>query len=160
MNMKDDRITIAETVFKYATGIDTRDWELYRSIFADEVEMDFESWNQVPRHRIAADELKNQIQVFFAGLDATQHVMTNPITSIDGDRARCVMYMQAYHFLHEVQASRRYDIGGYYTNELIRDGDDWKITSVKLSVLWTQGDIAFMQDAAERGHRRLTGKTQ
>ena len=39
--MRDDYIEILETVYCYATGIDTRDWSLYRSIFLDEVEMDF-----------------------------------------------------------------------------------------------------------------------
>ncbi len=38
--MSEDRTQICETVYRYATGIDTRDWDLYRSIFSDEVEID------------------------------------------------------------------------------------------------------------------------
>ena len=30
-----DKADIQETILKYATGIDTCDWALYRSIFAD-----------------------------------------------------------------------------------------------------------------------------
>ena len=154
--IEDERSKVVETVYKYATGLDNRDWELHRSIFADEVEMDFESWNQIPRHRIRADELRDNCRVFFAGLDATQHSMSNPRVTITGDRARCTVYMQAEHFLHDQEPSRRYVIGGYYTNDLVR-GDDgnWRLTVVKLTLLWDAGDRTFMADAVERGLARL-----
>ena len=152
---QDERIDVAETVYRYATGIDTRDWDLYRSIFADEVEMDFEAWNGIPRHRIGADELKANISVYFAGLDGTQHSMSNPTVTIDGDTARCVVYMQAEHFLNDQEPPRRYVIGGYYTEDLVRTGDGWKIVAVKLTPLWTAGDSSFMADAAQRGLARL-----
>lgn len=152
---EDERITIAQTVYKYATALDNRDWELHRSIFTDEVEMDFESWNRIPLHRIAADDLKANIRVFFAGLDATQHSMSNPTVTIDGDRAECIVYMQAEHFLHDTAPSRRFVIGGYYTDQLIREAGGWKISAVKLTVLWQQGDRSFMDSAFERGVTRL-----
>src|SRR5262245_5112660 len=84
----------------HATGIDLQDWSLYRSIFTDEVQMDFVFWNQIPAHRIRADELAANIRLFFAGLDATQHSMTNPRVTLEGDTARCIVYMQAEHFLN------------------------------------------------------------
>ncbi len=40
----DDKLMIAETIYLYATGIDTKDFDLYRSIFADHVEIDFSSY--------------------------------------------------------------------------------------------------------------------
>ena len=40
----DDKIMVAETIYLYATGIDTKDFNLYRSIFADQVEIDFSSY--------------------------------------------------------------------------------------------------------------------
>jgi hypothetical protein len=41
----EDRVAVLETVYKYALGIDIRDWGLYRSIFTDEIEVDFSSYN-------------------------------------------------------------------------------------------------------------------
>ena len=38
----DDKMMVAETIYLYATGIDTKDFNLYRSIFADQVEIDFD----------------------------------------------------------------------------------------------------------------------
>ncbi len=38
-------MAVAETVYRYAVGIDTRDFTLYRSIFADQVTIDISSYN-------------------------------------------------------------------------------------------------------------------
>ena len=54
--MPDDRTQILDTVYCYATGIDTRDWALYRSIFSDEIEVDFSSYDGNPARRIRADD--------------------------------------------------------------------------------------------------------
>lgn len=151
----DERITVLHTVYNYALGIDTRNWDLYRSIFADTVTMDFESWNKMPAHVIRADLLRENIRTYFAGLDATQHSMTNPQVTVAGDRAHCVVYVQAEHFLGDQQPARRFTMGGYYTNELVRFSDAWKFSSVKLTVLWTSGDRSFMDDAHERGAARM-----
>jgi SnoaL-like domain len=43
-----DRELIVETVYLYATAVDDRDWELYRSIFTDVVDVDFSSYFEVP----------------------------------------------------------------------------------------------------------------
>ena len=48
--MPSDHQAVCETVYAYATGIDTRDWALYRSIFADEVTIDFTSYNHALDH--------------------------------------------------------------------------------------------------------------
>lgn len=81
--------------------------------------------------------------------------MSNSGVTIDGDRAQCVVYMQAEHFLNERTPNRRFAIGGYYSNELVRVGSEWKLTLVTLTVLWTHGDRSFIDDAFERGGARL-----
>ncbi len=156
---QDQRIDVAQTFYSYATGIDKRDWALYRSIFADEVEMDFESYNGIPRHVIRADDLTENIRVFFAGLDRTQHSMSNPSVTVRGRRAECIVYMQAEHFLGDGPQARRYVVAGYYTASLERGASgQWRVVSVRLSVLWESGDSSFMSDASERGAARLAGK--
>ena len=42
-----DNTEITRRVYEYAYGIDTRDWDLYRSIFADEITTDFSSTRAV-----------------------------------------------------------------------------------------------------------------
>ena len=147
----DDRTQILETVYCYATGVDSRDWRLYRSIFTDEVEMDFSSWDGSPVRRLRADDWFAGVQPLFHGLDATQHSMTNPRVAIDGDRATCVMYMQAAHFLRNDEGDAEFTIGGYYTDRLVRTPAGWRLCAVKLTVLWSRGNKHIMELALRRG---------
>lgn len=149
--MRDDRTEILETIYCYATGVDTRDWALYRSIFTDEIEIDFSSWDGRPPRRLRADDWVAGVQPLFHGLDATQHSMTNPRVAIDGARARCLMYVQAAHFLANREGDAEFTLGGYYADQLVRTADGWKICAVKLTVLWSRGNKHVMALALERG---------
>jgi hypothetical protein len=138
--MDTDTTEITRRLYEYALGIDTRDWGLYRSIFCDEVAMDFSSFNGEPGALQKADDWVAGVSVLFNGLDATQHSMSNPMVDIDGDTARCRMYMQAEHFLQNEQGGVDFTIGGYYDDRLVRTDGGWKIAAVTLNVLWSRGN--------------------
>jgi hypothetical protein len=145
-----DRLDAAEVVYRYALGIDTRDWTLYRSIFADEVDIDFSSYNGRPAQRMSTDTWVARLRQQFTGLAATQHSMTNPIADVRGDEATVRMYMQAEHVLDDDLASPVFTIGGYYTDQLARVDGRWLLTGVTLTVLWRRGDPGSMVTAVER----------
>ena len=93
----DDKLMIAETIYLYAIGIDTKDFDLYGSIFADQVNIDFSSYegSSVPETTVLTrDQWVSRVRPLFTGLAATQHSMTNPVVNIDGDTASCRMYMR------------------------------------------------------------------
>ena len=152
-----DHQQVTETVYRYATGIDTRDFALYRSIFADELQIDFSSYNGRPGGPMSGDDWAAGVQPLFYGLNATQHSMSNPIVTIDGDTAHVTMYMQAEHVL-DADGERWFAIGGYYDDDLVRTGEGWKITAVRLTVFWRRGDASIMPLAAERGAAYLAGR--
>jgi hypothetical protein len=146
-----DRIAIVETVYRYASGLDRRDWSLYRSIFTGMIDVDFTAYLGGGKPvSITVDEWIASIMNLFEGLDATQHVMSNPQVSIAGNRATCVMYMQAEHLLNGDCGQRWYTIGGYYTDTLDRTANGWKISKVVLTVLWQRGDRGIMAEATAR----------
>ncbi|MEQ8716789.1 MAG: nuclear transport factor 2 family protein [Acidimicrobiales bacterium] len=149
-----DRTRIVETVYRYATGIDLRDWELYRSIFAEQVTMDFSSWNGRPPVTLDADEWVADVVPLFEGLDATQHTLSQPIVEIDGDRATCTVYMKAEHFLWNDRGDDWHSLGGYYTDTLVRTDAGWRIDGVTLTVLWNKGNRGVLQLARERTAKR------
>ena len=154
---RDPRIDIAETVYAFAYGIDSRDWDTYRSIFVgpdDEIAFDYESYSGRPAMRMTADNWLGAVVPLFTGLDATQHTMSNPIVEIDAaDRtARCRVYMQAAHFMWtDDVAEPEFTIGGYYDDHLVLDGNgNWKIDAVKLTVWWRRGNEEIMELARRR----------
>lgn len=71
-----DKLAVTETVYCYATGVDRRDWALYRSLFTDTVAIDFSSFDPslLPGELSADDWVAGLVQLF-SGLCATQHSM-------------------------------------------------------------------------------------
>lgn len=160
-----DKAAIERIVYSYATGIDSKDWALWRSIYADEVSVlfrpiqdsgfqgsrgDVQEWTTMP-----ADEWVSSCRVLFTGLRATQHTMSNPIIDIDGDEATCTMYMQATHFLPD--ETEPYTIGGYYVDQLVRTDEGWRIRSVNLNVSWHTGDPGLLLRGRARGAELVGG---
>ncbi len=157
----DDKLMIAETIYLYAIGIDTKDFDLYGSIFADHVNIDFSSYegSSVPETTVLTrDQWVSRVRPLFTGLAATQHSMTNPVVTIDGDTASCRMYMQAHHVFEPEKEDSWFTIGGYYDDALLRDAKSpsgWRLSGVKLTVLWRKGQESIMQIARSEGHRLL-----
>lgn len=141
--------------YEYAQGIDTKDFELLRSIFTDEITMDFEDYSGQPSSTIKADDWVAGCKVLFTGLDSTQHVMTNPIVDIKGDEATCRMYMKAEHFMQNDQGDDAFALGGYYVDQLKKIEGRWAIRAVTLKIFWNRGNRHIMAMAAARGAERL-----
>ena len=146
----DDRQEIVDTINRYATGIDLRDWDLYRSIFADEVEIDFESFRGMPPRKMSGDEWVSLVRSGLPGFHATQHVLTNFVIDIDGDRATATAYVTAEHFFDHGDRMESVSLGGYYTDTLKRDDAGWKIHACTLHVFWNRGDMGLYDRARER----------
>jgi SnoaL-like domain len=150
-----DRTAITDIVNCYATGLDRRDWPLLRSIFTDQIAMEYSSVGMKPG-TYAADKWVRNAEVLFAGFGPTQHTLTNHAVTIDGDRAHCVAYMQAEHFIVEAApAANRWTIGGYYVVDLMRTGDTWRIHTMALYMTWQTGNRDLSRMAIERGRQRL-----
>ena len=154
-----DRAAISDTLIAYASGLDRRDWALYRAIFTDPVEMEFSSVGIRPG-TYGAEAWVRSAQRLFAGFSATQHTSTNHVHEVRGDAATCVSSMQAEHFVAPgpelAPGTERWTIGGYYVNELVRTPERWKLCKVALHVTWSSGNPDVSRIALARG-RALSG---
>ena len=149
-----DYEAITRLRYQYAVSIDTRDYQLHRSLYTDRISMDFSSYSGGDGPiEMAADDWVANIRTLFDGLSATQHVMTNPLVEVDGNAARQRMYMKAEHFLIEEDVQGEFAIGGYYDDIAVRTDEGWKLSSVKLTVLWRRGDPEIMVRA--RNHAQM-----
>ncbi|MFB3813519.1 MAG: nuclear transport factor 2 family protein [Terriglobales bacterium] len=148
-----DRQAIADTFSRYAIGVDTRDWDLYRSSFVDEFEFDYTSFDKDWIGRTKADDFVAGVKAVSEGFDSTQHLIVLQRADIDGDQALCVAYVQA----RAVVGDKFHALGGYYTHQLRRDRDQWKIAVAKLTVTWEDGDRAVFAIAAKRAQKAAAG---
>jgi len=128
-----DRAAISDVVHAYATAVDRRDWDLFRSLFTDPVFIDFR-WFHPSLHRaLSLDELVANTRGI-AAFDATQHISSNHVHRLAGDRATCVSYMHAGHFLKRDGVEHACFLYGYYTYELLRTAGGWKVDRYGLQV--------------------------
>lgn len=115
-----DRTAISDVQLRYATGVDTRDWRLFRSCFTDEIETDFSSAAGSPPQRVKADDWVELVRRTINGMKATQHMITNQVITLNGDEATCVAYVQARHHLPNETGGSDQVMYGYYTNRFVR----------------------------------------
>lgn len=145
-----DQAAVADVMYAYAFAVDTREWELYRSILADRLEIDFTSYFGGDPMTIDADVAVFSVKALFPGFESTQHLMANPRVTIDGDRATCVMSMRAEHFLPNSEGDSLHTIGGHYTAQLTRTVEGWKLRRLELTVRWQSGNKHIMTLAGAR----------
>ena len=157
-----DRTAIVEVISNYATGLDARDWTLWRSVFLDEVVFDLESWSGEPARPLAADRVVAAQARIFAELVTTQHFITNHRVTIDGDRARLLAHMRAEHWLAVPSGpSPRYTMFGFYDDKLVRTPAGWKIAEMQLNVTHTEGPRFVMEEAQRRARdKRAASSTR
>jgi ABC-type arginine transport system ATPase subunit len=134
-----DRAAISDVVNAYATAVDSRDWALFASLFAPSVFIDFRSFHPDLHREVSREELV-EITRGIAAFDATQHLSTNHRHTIAGERATCVSYMHAGHFLKRDGADHACFLYGFYTYELFREGAGWLIDRYGLRVTAQHGD--------------------
>jgi hypothetical protein len=148
----EDKLAVAECVYRYASGADTKDWALYRSVFADDFDFDFSSYGPgLTSMTMAADDWVAAQKPLFGALAATQHMMSNPLVELEGDSAQITMYVRAHHVLDPEDPESYYTDGVYYRNQLVRQGSDGKLLRVNLNVTWRRVHPEIMEAASAAG---------
>jgi len=147
-----DEAELRDLIHRYAFGVDTRDWDLWRSVFADEVLLDMSDYEpDPPPQRMPVDNHLAYVRRLFAGFDATQHFIGTHRFAIDGDRATVTAHMRAEHWVTTTEGSDRYTMFGTYTDQCVRTPAGWRVTDVKLKLLRQEGNRHVMRMAARRG---------
>jgi 3-phenylpropionate/cinnamic acid dioxygenase small subunit len=92
-NEKTQRLTarydIIQVSYKYAMGIDHRQWDLYETCFTDECEFDFSSFSGKPPTTLTAKQWRTNVESLNGNFDATAHQMTNHVISKLKIRSAC-----------------------------------------------------------------------
>jgi 3-phenylpropionate/cinnamic acid dioxygenase small subunit len=116
---RDDRQDICDLLVRYATGIDRRDWSLFRTVFTDECELDYGeigTWDTVG----AVTEFMQRSH----SAGQTLHRMSNHAIALDGDRARARTYVD---MIMVSDNKSGVNAVGYYDDEIVRTDDGWRI---------------------------------
>lgn len=129
-----DREDITDVLIRYATGIDRRDWPLFRTVFTPDCELDYGqigTWNGV-------DAVTEFMELSHAGAGHTMHRLSNMAITVTGDTATTRTYIDG--LILAADNASGVNAVGFYDDELVRTGDGWRIarrrfTSVRLTTV-------------------------
>jgi hypothetical protein len=116
-----DEADIARLLHRYARAVDTKDWELYRSVFTDDAHIDYSSAGAIAGSR---DEVVEWFAANFGVIPWSMHYVTNIEADIDGDSAR--VRAMFYNPMQLPGMSEPSYCGGYYHHDLVRMPDGWR----------------------------------
>jgi 3-phenylpropionate/cinnamic acid dioxygenase small subunit len=138
MSEREDRQDITDVLLRYATGIDRRDWPLFRTVFADDCELDYGevgSWKGV-------DAVTEFMQQAHAMAGHTMHRLTNQVITVDGDTAEARTYVDTLIMLGDNTSG--VNAAGFYDDELVRTEKGWQIARRR----FTEVRVAAVGDSA------------
>ena len=126
-----DREEIIETLVRYATGIDSRNWPLFRTVFTEDCVLDYGdigSWT-------GADAVTEFMEQSHAMAGHTMHRLSNHAIAIDGDTATARTYIDGLILAPDNNSG--VNAVGFYDDELVRTPDGWRVarrrfTSVRI----------------------------
>jgi 3-phenylpropionate/cinnamic acid dioxygenase small subunit len=122
-----DRFALQDVMASYARGVDERDFERYRTCFADSVEV----LGFTPEPIVGADAWVAFAKKALEQYTATQHLLGLQLATIDGDRAHARTDVQAQHFLKEPKGET-FTLWATYETDLVRNGERWQIAKHRL----------------------------
>jgi hypothetical protein len=149
-----DENEIRKLVIGFSLGMDSRDVDLFRASWAEEIELDLPPLapEVLPfSGRQRADNYAKDVIGLLSEFRATQHVSTNHMIAVSGDSATCTCYTLAHHDLPVESGERWLSAGARYDLLAQRvDGLGWRFIRFKLTDLWFQGNRLLWQEAARR----------
>ena len=126
-----DELEITALLNTYARAVDSKDWELYRSVFTDDAVIDYSSAGAIAGSR---DEVTAWLSQGFGAIPWTMHYITNIEAEIDADSARVrAMFYNPMHLPGMADISA---CGGYYHHDLVRTPDGWRSRNLREENLW------------------------
>jgi 3-phenylpropionate/cinnamic acid dioxygenase small subunit len=140
MTVDADKAEIAEVLVRYASGIDQRDWPLFRTCWTADVHADYEQVGQFT----SAEALTDMMQMLHDPMGPTYHRMSNFAITVSGDRANARSYVHAVLMLVPGDSTNSFDAVGHYDDEFIRTDVGWRISrrAVSTARLISHGDLA------------------
>jgi len=126
-----DDAEIARLLYRYARAVDTKDWDLYRSVFTPDAYIDYSSAGVVAGR---LDEVVDWLATNFGALPWSMHYITNIEADVDGDTAK--VRAMFYNPMQLPGVDGVSACGGYYHHELVRTPDGWRSRNLREENIW------------------------
>ena len=159
-----DRSEIAETMYRYAFGLDHGDPDSLASALTEDCVIDFTS--AAKKLGIDFSVLKGRAAILetlvpMLGPLDTSHTASNLQIEVSDDTATLHGFMMSQHFMPGNGSRRGSDYAllmNRYDAELVRDGMRWRFRRVTIDNAWAEGDPEILTALA--AHRVSRNKSK
>jgi SnoaL-like domain len=128
-----DNVEIQQLLARYARALDTRDWELYRSVFTEDAFIDYAASGGTTGRLDQVVEwlIKTLGTIDWKGM----HYITNIEAEVTGDSA--VVRAAVFNPMQFPGMNGLTYFGGYYHHDMVRTPDGWRSRNLREEVLWS-----------------------
>ena len=147
-----EQVAIVALLNRYATALDTRNWDLLAGCFTKDATFDYPVIRLLSGNRAFAEFMRQA----FDGLDATQHIVTNHVVVLKAGEVQATSYFQAQHYRAGAAGGSTFTAGGRYHDRLVQERRVWKNRNRVAERMWTSGNAALRSNLAELAKRRLS----
>jgi len=141
-----DYVQITDVLQRYGQCVDMRNFDLLRTCYIDEIEVDHSPTIGMGRMRISADRWCALARKFHSQLDGDEHILIPQSIVINGDTAFCHVLVHARHFYRAANGSPFQLLVGSYDLAFKKTEDGWKICQSTQGMSWTEGNWQFHTD--------------
>jgi hypothetical protein len=139
MILESERRAIVETLLRYCTAIDTRDWELLGDVFLPNARVDYRG---AGGPILSGAEVPSWLEQRMAGFQILQHFLSNVQVSQEGEIVRSSAYVLAVHGYSDSEGEMRFfDLGGEYQDRLVETSAGWRVSERALVTRWVRGEL-------------------
>ena len=126
-------VEIQQLLARYSRSLDTRDWELYRSVFTEDAFIDYAASGGTTGQRDQVVEwLISTLGTFtWSGM----HYITNVEADVTGDSAQ--VRAAVFNPMQFPGMTGLTYFGGYYHHDMVRTPDGWRSRNLREEVLWS-----------------------
>ena len=126
-----DRLDVADTIYRYASCIDTWNNKGLRAVLADDLWAQYGNADPMS----GGDTVAEWIAGATTGLVWQHHLLSVYRTEIDGDTATALTYHTSYQ-LPEADPETVNLLVGRYHQQLRRGASGWQLTRIVFEILW------------------------
>jgi len=147
-----DHHEIGDLVYRLAALLDDRRFDALRALLVEDATVQTPGGASRGSEALVAQARRNH-----HADEPTQHVVTNLLVELDGDRAE-VRANLVVHFVASLDADgslpappRKYTLGETYHFDVVRTADGWRFSRIEARPVWIAPlSAAFLADALRR----------
>ena len=132
-----EEFAITQVINRYGLAMDTRRWDLFDSIFTEDVELVYPGSRWHDRATFKTDFARAHER-----FDATQHAMMNHLVEVDGDTASAFTYCSWRLICRGTEGGDYLEGTAWYDDVLVRSEAGWRIKRRVCRILWAEGNPA------------------